>query len=112
MIATALIQGGQLPVCFAKPVADFLAFGSIKSAVNLDDIPDYDIIESLKKVLLMYIRYVQICLFPFLRCQDDGNLGVHLFLHRFRHHQLLKNCDPSCRQMNMIFASIVAEAIL
>lgn len=51
MLATALIQGGQPPVCFCKPVADFLVFGSIKSAVNLHDIPEYDIIESLKKVI-------------------------------------------------------------
>ena len=31
-LATALIQGGQPPVCFSKPAADFLIFGSIKCA--------------------------------------------------------------------------------
>lgn len=51
MLATGLVQGGQPPVCFAKPVADFLVYESVKSAVDLDDIPEYDIIESLKKVM-------------------------------------------------------------
>ena len=51
MLATGLVQGGQPPVCFAKPVADFLAFESVKSVVDLEDIPECDIIESLKKVI-------------------------------------------------------------
>ena len=49
MLAIALVQG-QLPVCFAKPVANFLAFGSVKSDVDLDDIQEYNIIQSLKMV--------------------------------------------------------------
>lgn len=45
ILTTAPIQKGHPPVCFTKTVAHFLIFWS---AVNPDNIPDYDTIESFK----------------------------------------------------------------
>ena len=52
IFATAIVQGGLAPFCFAKPVADFLLFGAVKSLVDLQDIPEFDIIQSVMKVCL------------------------------------------------------------
>ncbi len=41
MIATCIIQGGEVPACFAKAVADYLVFDHISSPVCLEGIPDY-----------------------------------------------------------------------
>ena len=41
MLATALVQGGQPPVFFVGAVADFLVVETVKSPVNLDNIPDF-----------------------------------------------------------------------
>ena len=50
MIATCIIQGGEVPTCFAKAVADYLVFDRVSSPVCIDDIPDYEIREMLNKV--------------------------------------------------------------
>ena len=50
MIATCLVQGGQLSVCFAAAVADYLVFDEIKSEPSLNDIPDYTVRNKLEKV--------------------------------------------------------------
>lgn len=50
MLATVLVQGGQPPVFFAGAVADFLVFKTVKSSVNLDDIPDFEVRQCLQKV--------------------------------------------------------------
>ena len=50
MLATALVQGGEPPVCFAGAVADFIVFQTVKSAVNVDDIPDVAVRQCLQKV--------------------------------------------------------------
>ena len=56
MIATAIVQGGQPPVCFASAVADYLVFKKVQSNVDLDDIPDYDVRISLEKVCTFFRR--------------------------------------------------------
>ena len=50
MIATALVQGGQPPVYFAGPVADFLVYDCVKSPVNIEDIIDFEVRQCLQKV--------------------------------------------------------------
>ena len=50
MIATCIIQGGEAPACFAKPVADYIVYDKICSSVCLDDIPDMEVRDSLRKV--------------------------------------------------------------
>ena len=45
-----IIQGGEVPTCFAKAVADYLVFDQVISPVCIDDIPDYEIREMLNKV--------------------------------------------------------------
>ena len=52
MIATAIVQGGQPPVYFAGAVADFLVFDSVKSPVDVEDIPNFEIRQSLEKVIV------------------------------------------------------------
>lgn len=50
MIATCIVQGGEAPVCFAKPVADYIVNREVSSPTNLDDIPDYDVRDGLSQV--------------------------------------------------------------
>ncbi len=50
MIATCVIQGGEVPACFAKAVADYLVFDQVSAAFCLDDIPDYEARMCLQKV--------------------------------------------------------------
>ena len=50
MISTCIIQGGEVPACFASPVADYLVFDRVVSPVCLDDIYDYEIRDCLKQV--------------------------------------------------------------
>ena len=57
MFATSIVQGGLAPFCFAKPEADFLVFGTVKSAIDLKDIPDFDIMQSMIKVSLWLLLY-------------------------------------------------------
>lgn len=45
MIATCIIQGGEVPACFAQAVADYLVMDRVVSPVCLGDIPDYEIRE-------------------------------------------------------------------
>ena len=52
MIATALVQGGQPPVYFAGPVADFLVYDCVKSPVNIEDIIDFEVRQCLQKVCI------------------------------------------------------------
>ena len=50
MISTCIVQGGEVPVCFAKAVADYLIYDEVRSPVCLDDIPSIDVREHLHKV--------------------------------------------------------------
>ena len=50
MMSTSVVQGGEVPVCFAKAVADYLVYDEVKSPVCLDDIPQTNVRESLHKV--------------------------------------------------------------
>lgn len=52
MISTCIIQGGEVPACFAKAVADYLVLDRVVSPVCLDDIHDYEIRDCLKKVMI------------------------------------------------------------
>lgn len=54
MISTSIVQGGQPPVCFARPVADFL----VKCSPDLQDIPDSTIRQKLTKVFTYYMLTV------------------------------------------------------
>lgn len=49
MIATCVIQGGEVPACFTQAVADYLVHDRVAS---LDDIADYEIRQSLSKVTI------------------------------------------------------------
>ena len=51
MIAACIIQGGEAPACFAHAVADYLVIDRVVSPVCLDDIPEYEVRECLKKVI-------------------------------------------------------------
>ena len=50
MIATCIIQGGEVPACFANAVSDYLVLDRVVSPVCLDDIADHEIKDCLKKV--------------------------------------------------------------
>ena len=50
IIAMTLVQGGEAPSCFSKAVADYLVYERISSPVNVHDIPDHLIQNSLKAV--------------------------------------------------------------
>lgn len=50
MMSTSIAQGGEVPVCFAKAVADYLVYNEFRSPVCLDDIPEMNVCESLHKV--------------------------------------------------------------
>lgn len=47
MIATC---GGEVPACFAQAIADVLVNDRVLSQVCLEDIPDYEVRDNLKKV--------------------------------------------------------------
>ena len=51
VIATSLVQGGEPPVCFSDAVADFIVYDSVRSKPSIDDIPDIDVHEAMRKVL-------------------------------------------------------------
>ena len=55
IMATVLVQGGQPPVCFSSPVADFLVFERVRSEVCLADIPDIEVRQCLQKVSVLAI---------------------------------------------------------
>ena len=50
MIATCIIQRGEVPACFAKAVTDYLVYDKVASPVCLNDIHDYEIRRCLDKV--------------------------------------------------------------
>ena len=58
MIATCLVQGSEPPTCFASAVADYLVFGRVESAVDLDDIPDFKVRNCLHKVSMLFITFI------------------------------------------------------
>ena len=49
------MQGGQQPVYFACPVADFLVFDRVRSSVDLEDIGNFEVRKSLQKVLIVCV---------------------------------------------------------
>ena len=51
MISTCIVQGGEVPVCFAKVVADYVVCNEVKSPVCLDNIPYTNVSECLHKVI-------------------------------------------------------------
>ncbi len=55
MISTSIIQGGQPPVCFATPVADFLVLNEVKCSPSLKDISDINL-----RQMLMKVRYTSL----------------------------------------------------
>ncbi len=50
MLSTCIVQGGQPPLCFASPVAEYLVNGCVSSKYCLDDIPHYEARLFLRKV--------------------------------------------------------------
>ena len=50
MVATVLVQGGQLPAYFAGAIADFLCFERVTCLTDIDDIADVEVRSSLQKV--------------------------------------------------------------
>jgi hypothetical protein len=54
MLAVCMIQGGEPPVCFSKAIADYLVYERIESLPCIDDIPDVNIRNLMKKVMLWH----------------------------------------------------------
>ena len=54
MIVTCIVQGGEIPICFASAVADYLVFDRVSSKVCLDDIPEYEVRICLQKVYFLF----------------------------------------------------------
>ncbi len=52
MLAISIIQGGQPPVYFSSPVADFMVYDRVNSSVDIEDIPDFQVRQELYKVYL------------------------------------------------------------
>ena len=52
VIATSLVQGGEPPVCFSTAVADFIVYDSVCSRPSIDDIPNREVREAMRKVLV------------------------------------------------------------
>ena len=50
MIATCIVQGGEVPACFSRSCADYIVYGRVRSPVCLKDIPDEEVRRSLQKV--------------------------------------------------------------
>lgn len=50
VIATSLVQGGEPPVCFSAAVTDFIVYDKISSKPCVDDIPENDVREAIRKV--------------------------------------------------------------
>ena len=46
-MATCIIQGGEVPTYFC---ADFLTYERVRSPFCIEDIPDFEVQQSLKKV--------------------------------------------------------------
>ena len=61
MIASSLIQGGQAPSCFSPAVADYLVFSDVRSKPCIEDIPDVEICEALKEVIVCIYMLLQYC---------------------------------------------------
>lgn len=53
MVATSIVQAGEVPSCFSRACADYIAYGRVCSPVCLEDIPDQEVIESLVKVCIL-----------------------------------------------------------
>lgn len=47
-----LVQGGEPPVCFAKPVVDYSIYDAIQSETCVDNIPDYEVKQLVLKVIV------------------------------------------------------------
>ena len=63
MLCMSLIQGGEAPSCFTKAVADYLVYGEVRSPVDICDIHDETIRNSLAEVCTVnsnffFIEYV------------------------------------------------------
>lgn len=54
MFAISIVQGGEPPVYFSSPVADYLIHGMVNSSVDIDDIPDFNVKQKLQKVALIF----------------------------------------------------------
>ena len=50
VIASMIIQGGEAPNCFSKPIVDFIIYDDLYYSGNLQDIQDKEIQEKLTKV--------------------------------------------------------------
>lgn len=65
VIASMIIQGGEAPRCFNRPITDFIVYEEVRYSGNLDDIQDKEIQEKLKKVI-SDLRKHPCCLTPSL----------------------------------------------
>ena len=78
LIATCLVQGGQPPSCFCAGVADYLIFDEVKCNPCLNDIPDYNVREKLKKVCGHVNECLSIihspCMYTFCRSKQSHQL--------------------------------------
>ena len=54
MIATCIVQGGEVPACFTRSSADYIVYGRVCSPLCLEDIPDEEVRRSLQKVSTIY----------------------------------------------------------
>ena len=54
MIATCVIQGGEVPACFASIVTDYLVYGEVKNPMCLGDIPILEIRGLLQQVMQIF----------------------------------------------------------
>ncbi len=50
IIALSLIQGGEAPSCFSKAVVDYIVHVHVRNLVDVGDIPDHDMQNSLNEV--------------------------------------------------------------
>lgn len=52
IVALSLLQGGSGPLCFCKPVAEYITYGRVLSDVDINTIPEYDIRNKLEQVTI------------------------------------------------------------
>lgn len=70
MISTSIVQGGQPPVCFATPVADFLVFNEVKCSPSLKDISDINLrhIAAGGKLYNRFLYTSHVTIYSYFRC--------------------------------------------
>jgi hypothetical protein len=53
IVALSLLQGGSGPLCFCKPVAEYITYAKVLSHININTIPEYEIRSKLEQVIII-----------------------------------------------------------